>query len=272
MSASVSAPRLSVIVPALDEAAALGALLDDVARLRVPHEVIVVDGGSRDDTLALAERRGATVLRTTRGRGTQLRAGAEVARGAVLCFLHADVRLPVAARETLEKLAARDGVDAWAFRLKIDGPRWGYRLVEWSANVRSSLLALPYGDQGLVIGRELYDGVGGFADVPLMEDVLIARALQIVGGIALLPTAIVVSPRRWERDGLVRRSIRNLWLLVRFLAGASPAALAGAYEPQSLAGDGLHRREAGGSTGGIGAEHQADGDGGADRERGGGEV
>ena len=265
-------PRLSVIIPALDERAALDALLGDVALLRVPHEVIVVDGGSRDDTVSLATRRGATVIRAARGRGTQLRAGADAATAPLLCFLHADVRLPAPAREILDALALREGVDAWAFRLKIDGRRWGYRLVEWSANVRSSLLALPYGDQGLVIGRGLYDGVGGFADVPLMEDVLIARSLQIVGGIGLLGAAIVVSPRRWERDGVLRRSVRNLWLLARFLSGAPPAILARAYHPESLAGDGVYGGEAGGAARGAGAEHQPDHDGGADRERGRGEV
>ncbi len=232
----ISIPRLSVVVPALDERAALGALLEDLAALRVAHEIIVVDGGSRDDTCAVAEAAGATVLHAARGRGTQLRAGAEAAAGDVLCFLHADVRLPAEACRALESLAVVENLDAWAFRLRIDGRRWSYRLVEWSANVRSSLLALPYGDQGLVIGRGLYDGVGGYADVPLMEDVLIARALQIVGGIALRPESILVSPRRWERDGVVRRSVRNLWLLARFLTGATPAELAGAYRPQSSGG------------------------------------
>lgn len=231
-----SIPPLSVVIPALDEGAALGYLLEDLALLRVAHEVIVVDGGSGDDTCAVAEAAGASVVHAARGRGTQLRAGAAAAGGDVLCFLHADVRLPSEAREALDTLAAVENVDAWAFRLRIDGRRSSYRLVEWSANMRSALLALPYGDQGLVIGRGLYDAVGGFADVPLMEDVLMARALQIVGGIALLPQSILVSPRRWERDGVVRRSVRNVWLLARFLAGAAPAALAGAYRPDSAGG------------------------------------
>lgn len=229
-------PRLSIVIPALDECAVLGTLLGDLARLRTPHEVIVVDGGSVDGTGALAEAAGARVLHSARGRGTQLRTGAEQAGGDVLCFLHADVRLPAPAREALDRLAADRNVDAWAFRLRIGRRRWSYRVVEWMANARSSLLALPYGDQGLVIGRGLYDAVGGFADVPLMEDVLMARALQIVGGIALLPEAIIVSPRRWERDGVWRRSLRNVWLLARFLAGAPPAALAGAYHRPSAGG------------------------------------
>lgn len=242
----MTAPRLSVIIAALDESAALGALLGDVELLRAPHEVIVVDGGSSDDTVSLAARSGATIVHAERGRGTQLRTGADAASAPLLCFLHADVRLPLPARETLDALALRDGVDAWAFRLKIDGHHWGYRLVEWSARVRSSLLALPYGDQGLVIGRGLYDGVGGFADVPLMEDVLIARALQVVGGIGLLGEAIVVSPRRWDRVGLLRRSVRNLWLLARVLAGAPPAVLArGAGAWQQRGHDGHVDRPAG---------------------------
>jgi rSAM/selenodomain-associated transferase 2 len=222
---------ISVVIPTLDEAATLGALLDDLAELRAIHEVIVVDGGSDDDTTGIARARGATVLIAPRGRGTQLRAGAALARAPLLCFLHADVRLPSAARERLARLATDGAEGAWAFRLRLDGRRWSFRLIEWGANARSSLLGLPYGDQGLVISRGRYDAAGGFVDVPLMEDVLLARALRRLGGIALLPEAVIASARRWERDGALRRSARNLWLLARFAAGASPAALAARYEP-----------------------------------------
>lgn len=235
---------LSIVIPTLDEARTLAGLLDDLATLRVRHEVIVVDGGSTDATIAVAERGNARLVRTRRGRGTQLRAGAAAATGATLCFVHADVRLPVAARDALESLATGGRAGAWAFRLRIDGRRWAYRLVEWGANARSSLLALPYGDQGLVIPRALYERVGGYADVPLMEDVLLARALRAVGGVQLLRAAVVVSARRWERDGVLRRSIRNLWLLVRFLTGDSPSRLASAYEAEPTTSGGHHHSSA----------------------------
>jgi rSAM/selenodomain-associated transferase 2 len=222
---------ISVVIPALNEEATLGALLHDVSALGVAHEVIVVDGGSTDGTLEIAQAHGVSAVVAPRGRGTQLRAGAELAGAPLLCFLHADVRLPAAARGRIARLAIDGSEGAWAFRLRIDGRRWSFRLIEWGANARSSLLGLPYGDQGLVISRPRYDAAGGFANVPLMEDVLLARGLQQFGGITLLPETVVASARRWERDGALRRSARNLWLLARFMAGTSPAALAARYEP-----------------------------------------
>ncbi len=226
----MTAPSLSIVIPALNEREGLGALLGDLARLALPAETIVVDGGSSDDTRALAEGRGATVLASGRGRGVQMRRGARAARAPLLLFLHADVRLEAAARAAVERLVCSGSRGAWAFRLRIAGRRAGYRVVEWGANLRSRLLSLPYGDQGLLVSRSLYDVAGGFADVPLMEDVMLARALRRLGGITLLPETITVSDRRWADDGVIGRSLGNAMLLARFLAGASPAALAARYD------------------------------------------
>lgn len=222
-------PLVSVVVPALNEGATLGALLGDLGHLEVPHEVIVADGGSTDDTVTVCRAHGAEVAVSRRGRGTQLRAGAAMAEAPLLCFIHADARLDGAARREIERLASHAEEGAWAFRLRIASTRRAYRLVERGVNLRSRLLSLPYGDQGLVISRGWYDAVGGFADVPIMEDVMIARALRAVGGISLLPASVTVSARRWEREGVLRRSVRNLWLLGRFLAGSTPGALAAGY-------------------------------------------
>jgi rSAM/selenodomain-associated transferase 2 len=225
----VSDVALSVVIPALEEGATIGALLGDLRALPVAHEVIVVDGGSRDDTIAVASAMGASVIASPPGRGRQLRAGAAAARGAVLCFLHADVRLPSETIAALDRLAGRGAPGTSAFRLRIDGGRWSYRLVELGANLRSQVLGLPYGDQGLVVSRSTYDRAGGYADVPLMEDVLLARALRIAGGVTLRREHVLASARRWERDGVWRRSASNLILLGRFLLGADPGTLARRY-------------------------------------------
>jgi rSAM/selenodomain-associated transferase 2 len=172
------------------------------------------------------------VIASAAGRGRQLRAGAAVASAPTLCFLHADARLPPSTLRALAGLARAADRGAWAFRLRIDSPRRRYRIVEWGANLRSRLLALPYGDQGLAIHRESYGEAGGFADVPLMEDVLLARALRRAGGITLLPEEIVASARRWERDGVVRRTISNVVLLLRFFLGATPDVLARRYREE----------------------------------------
>jgi rSAM/selenodomain-associated transferase 2 len=217
------------VIPALDEAAALGALLDDLRGLATPHEVVVVDGGSADATATVAARAGARLVAAPRGRGRQLGAGAAAARGEVLCFLHADVRLDAAARRALDAVVRDRPPGAFAFRLAIDSPRRALRAVAWGANLRARWLALPYGDQGLVVARRDYDAAGGYPAWPLMEDVALARALARVTRLRLLPAAVHVSARRWERDGVVRRTLGNLWLLARFTLGASPHRLARHY-------------------------------------------
>lgn len=231
------APRLSIVVPALDEAASLPALLADLSALTAPHEVVVADGGSTDGTPALARAAGARVVSAERGRGRQLAAGARAARGALLCFLHADARLDARAVAALDALArGSDAPGAWAFLLAIDAPERVFRLVERGANARSRRLALPYGDQGLVVSRADYDAAGGYPPWPLMEDVALVRALNRRGRVRLLDAAVTVSARRWRRDGVARRTLANWWLMLRFLAGAEPERLARRYRPNEHRG------------------------------------
>lgn len=225
---------LSVIVPALNEFSALPQLLAELADLHVETEVVVVDGGSTDGTAAAAAAVGARVLHSAPGRGTQLRLGAATARGRVLCILHADVRLPPATRRRLETLSAccADG-EVYAFTLRIAGGGWRYRLVEWGTARRAELGRLPYGDQGLVLTRATYAAAGGFSDIPLMEDVELMLRLRRQARVHVLAEPVTVSARRWERDGLVRRTLRNWLLLAGHLAGIAPATLARAYRPHA---------------------------------------
>lgn len=226
-------PLLSVVIPTLNEAGWIGGLLEDLRGLRVAHEVIVADGGSSDATLAMARGAGATVVAAPRGRGRQLRAGVSASRAAMLCVLHADVRLPADTLRAIEQLAVAGAPGAHAFRLRIGAGGLPYRLVELGANLRSRLLGLPYGDQGLLVDRVRYDAAGGYADVPLMEDVLLVRALGPIGGVRLRRESVVASARRWERDGVLRRSVANLAILARFMAGATPEELAPRYTPRA---------------------------------------
>ena len=229
-------PELSVVVPALNEAATLPALLATLAGgLPLPHEVVVADGGSTDGTAEVARARGSRTVVAPRGRGRQLGAGAHAARAEVLWFLHADARPDGAVLRQVAALAAghaagRAITGAHAARLAIDAPGLAYRIVEAGANLRSSLAALPYGDQGLLVTRAHYQAVGGDPAWPLMEDVALVRALRRAGvPIRLLDGRITVSARRWQRDGVVRRTLGNWRLLARFLAGADPEALAERY-------------------------------------------
>lgn len=227
---------MSVIVPTLDESDTLPLLLEDLRALPLRCEVIVADGGSSDGTAEQAEGAGAIVLRGARGRGRQLADGARTASAPVLCFLHADVRVgPTAQRTLAEAVGGRHPLPA-VFELGIDAEGIVYRLIELMANrVRTRMLRLSYGDQGLIVSRDDYDAVGGYRDVPLMEDVEIVRALRKRRRLTVLPAALVVSPRRWQQDGPWRRTFRNWALMIAYSMGASPQRLADFY-----AGRGVH--------------------------------
>ena len=236
MPAATVRPALSVVVPALIAAAALPALLSTLAGgLARPYEVVVADGGSTDGTPEVAHAGGARTVATSRGRGRQLGAGAAIAESAVLWFLHADARPDGRVLRQVAELAAghasgRPLRAAHAGRLAIDAPGAAYRIVEAGANLRSRLASLPYGDQGLLVSRADYEMAGGYPPWPLMEDVAIVRALRRSGvPIRLLDGTITVSARRWQRDGVVRRTLGNWRLLARFLGGADPEELVRRY-------------------------------------------
>lgn len=228
---------LSIVIPALDAAVTLGATLDALVDLRAdrqraepPCEVLVVDGGSGDGTAALAEARGARVLHQAGGRGRQLAAGATAATGDWLLFLHADTCLqPGWAGAVVGFLRDPTNADrAAAFRLALDDTAAQARRIEALANWRARRLGLPYGDQGLLISRRLYDAIGGFRPLPLMEDVDLARRLGR-RRISLLPAAAVTSAERYRRDGWWARPLRNLSLLCCYFLGAPPGLLKRLY-------------------------------------------
>ena len=222
---------ISVIIPTLNAARHLPATflsIFDAAVDGFVSEVIVSDGGSEDATLTIAEDSGATVITGERGRGQQLRAGAAAAKKPWLLFLHADTALE---RGWVEEAGAfiRKGQDtAAAFRFRLADNGFQPRLLETAVAARCKLFALPYGDQGLLIPRKLYDAVGGFAAIPLMEDVDLARKLGR-RRIAMLKTAAVTSAERFRREGYVRRSLSNLSCLLSYYRGVPPERLAERY-------------------------------------------
>lgn len=222
-------PRVSILIPTLNERNTLPFLLADLAMLNVSHEIVVADGGSSDDTRELAASRGAVVIATEPGRGTQLAAAARVGSAPVLCVLHADVRLPPRTLAAIDAYAAQPASSAMAFSLAIDGPDRRLAIIAAGANLRSRMLGLPYGDQGLLLTRAMYDTVGGFESIPIMEDVAIARALSRTVGMAISPERVVVSARRWRRVGATKQTLKNITLLIAFVAGVSPARLAPWY-------------------------------------------
>ncbi|NYZ11711.1 glycosyltransferase [Azospirillum sp. RWY-5-1] len=217
---------IGVVVPCLNGAATLGRTLDTVAGL----PVVVCDGGSVDDGLRLAEERGARVLRTPRGRGVQLAAGADAMATPWLLFLHADTRLSPGWRDVAHGFAAdpANAARAGYFRLRFDSDAPAARRVERAVAWRSRALGLPYGDQGLLIAAAFYRAIGGFAPLPLMEDVDLARR---IGRRRLVPLEAdaVTSAARYERDGWVLRPARNLLCLSLHMAGVPPRLIRRIY-------------------------------------------
>ncbi len=195
-----------------------------------PAELFVADGGSRDDTSAIAASAGARVLAAPRGRGAQLAAGAAIASGEWLLFLHADTRLADGWRPAVDAFMAepRNHARAAAFRFALDDPSPAARRLERLVAWRCRALGLPYGDQGLLIARTLYDRVGGYRPLPIMEDVDLIRRIGR-RNIALLPVAAVTSAERWRRDGWLARSARNLLCLALYFLGVPPRAIAAIY-------------------------------------------
>ncbi len=226
------ARRLSVVVPVLDEAARLPALLADLRARPCVDEVVVLHGGSRDSTVAIARSvQRVRVIEARTGRGSQLDAGAREASGELLLFVHADARLPDDVGRLVRDTLARPGVVAGAFRTRtLLAPgenRWFRRLLPL-ADLRSSYSGLPYGDQALFCLASAYHACGGYPDQPLMEDVELARRLRRVGRLVVRPERVEVSARRWSAHPLRTAAVMNTFPVL-YRLGVSPQRLAAWY-------------------------------------------
>lgn len=222
-------PAISVVVPALDEADTIAATLTQFAPWRaLGDEVIVVDGGSADGTRAAAAPHADHVVAAPRGRARQMNAGAALARGALLFFVHADTRLVGAARDTL-LAAVREGAAWGRFDVAIDDPAPAFRVIERLMNLRSRVSGIATGDQGIFVERALFAAVGGYPDIALMEDLALSDALRRRAPPRCLPRCLATSARRWQRHGVLR-TVFTMWgLRLAWRLGASPDRLARLY-------------------------------------------
>ena len=220
-------PLVSVVVPVLaDTPAALRLAAQIPVDPRV--ELILVDGGNDPALDRVVEgRANLTLIRALPGRGRQMNAGAAVAAGPWLWFVHADSSLPRDWMPVFERGFA-DAAGGW-FGFALDDRAWQARLIEQGVRWRVALFGLPYGDQGLFVHREAFAALGGFRDVPLMEDVDFIRRLRRLARVVEVPLPLVTSARRWRRDGWFRRSAANLALVALYFAGVSPGRLARWY-------------------------------------------
>jgi len=223
-------PRFSIIIPALNESSLIENTLSALPR-RADTERIVVDGGSSDQTAALARPFADKVLVAEAGRARQLNRGARAAAGHILIFLHADSRLPEDALDMIAKALEAPAVAGGAFDLAIDSPRWALRLVASAANLRTRLTGVPYGDQGIFVRRSVFEQLGGFPEWPLLEDLEFSRRIKTVGKVVLLSKPVTVSSRRWDKEGVGYTTLRNQIFVLLYFLGVSPMRLARWYRP-----------------------------------------
>jgi rSAM/selenodomain-associated transferase 2 len=220
---------LSVIVPTLNEASGIAAHLEALQPLRRCGEVIVVDGGSTDGTPALAAPSADAVIQVPQGRAAQMNAGARLARGELLLFLHADTRLPAGADRLIAQALA-DERRAWGrFDVAIAGEHQLLRAVAWTMNRRSRLTGIATGDQAIFVRRNVFEQIGGFPDLPLMEDIALSRALKREAWPVCLSARAITSGRRWEGRGVLRTIVLMGCLRAGYWLGVETRRLAKAY-------------------------------------------
>ncbi|MEQ9550891.1 MAG: TIGR04283 family arsenosugar biosynthesis glycosyltransferase [Coleofasciculus sp. G3-WIS-01] len=219
---------ISVIIPVLNEASTIGSVLE---RLMGTNnvDVIVVDGGSRDETVTVARSRNVQVISTPPGRACQMNAGAARATGDILLFLHADTRLPANFDCLVRQGLQEPQTIAGAFELRIDSQQFGLRLIERLVNWRSRFFSMPYGDQAIFLKATSFHRIGGFPNLPIMEDFEFIRRLKHQGQIAIVPASILTSGRRWERLGIIKTTFINQLIILGYFLGVSPDKLARWY-------------------------------------------
>ena len=224
-------PALSIIIPALNEAHCIGATLDAVARVSGSVEVIVVDGGSLDDTLLIARTLGVRVIESERGRGTQMHAGACATRGEALWFLHADTIPPVDAAVRIIEALKEPGVTGGNFDVRFDGARQAARFLTW-LYPQLRRLGLHYGDSAMFVRRVDYERVGGFQSFPIFEDLDLIGKLRQHGRIVHLPATVITSSRRFEgRRSFALTFARWAALQCLYWLGVNPRTLGRLYAP-----------------------------------------
>jgi rSAM/selenodomain-associated transferase 2 len=225
---NIATARISIIIPTLNESKNIQATLAST-QASTNVEVIVVDGGSKDDTVDIVKSLGVKVIAGYKNRARQMNAGAKNATGDILLFLHADTVLPadfdVLIRSALQQPSSVGG----AFALRINAPHLGLRLIEWGVKWRSKLFKMPYGDQAIFITKEKFNDIGGFPELAIMEDFELIRHLKSLGKITFIPVPVITSPRRWLKKGILQTTLINQIVIIAYFIGVSPERIRSWY-------------------------------------------
>ena len=220
--------QISIIIPVLNEADNIESVINQIQKTE-NIEIIIVDGGSQDHTVEIAQSLGVKVIVTQRGRALQMNAGAKIATGEILLFLHGDTQLPTEFEKDVRKIWINDNIIAGAFQLKIDNSQWSLRLIEKTVFWRSKYLQMPYGDQAIFIKASTFWQVGGFPEQPIMEDFEFIRRLNRLGKIEILSSSVITSGRRWQKLGVFKTTLINQFVVFGYYLRISPIKLSQWY-------------------------------------------
>lgn len=230
-SSVITLVKISVIIPVVNEGYTIQTTLHQIQQAKTAVEIIVVDGGSTDNTVELAETNGAKVLFSSQaGRAIQMNLGATQATGEVLLFVHGDTFLPNGYASMIEAMLSDPTTVAGAFCLSIDGDWLSLRLVEKLVNWRSRFFNFPYGDQAIFLKASTFHSLGGFPNLPIMEDFELVRQLRRKGKIALTSASVITSGRRWQKLGVWRTTLINQIIILGYLGGVKPERLVDWYQ------------------------------------------
>jgi rSAM/selenodomain-associated transferase 2 len=217
--------KISIIIPVLNEINSIGNTLKVILPIS-DIEIIIVDGGSRDETVKFCENLGLKVISSVKGRSLQMNTGAKFATADILLFLHGDTLLPVNFVPLIQQTLMDNHIIAGAFELKINSPKWGLRWIEKLVKWRSRIFQLPYGDQAIFLRKSTFIEIGGFPEIPIMEDFELIRMLRKKGQIKIVPESVITSARRWEKLGIFKTTLINQIVILGYFLGIKPEKIA----------------------------------------------
>jgi len=221
--------KTSIIIPTLNEARYLSETLAQIKQLS-PHEIIISDGGSNDNTLKIASKFTQNLIKGSAGRALQMNAGAQIATGELLLFLHADSYIERASYQKMLAAMKKTEVLGGAFSLLIDSDRWALQIINQFANLRSRYLGRAYGDQAFFVKKHVFQEMKGFTEFPICEDLDFYKRLKFLGPVVLLKEEVLTSPRRWVNEGIWFTTIRNILIATLFELGFPPRILTKWYQ------------------------------------------
>ncbi|MEK6678900.1 MAG: TIGR04283 family arsenosugar biosynthesis glycosyltransferase [Nitrospirota bacterium] len=220
---------ISIIIPVLNEEKNISAALENIERLDGEKEVIIVDGGSIDNTVEIVKKKGVMLLSSQKGRGCQMNKGAEIANGDTLLFLHADTTLPENALLEIERVMKVNEVIGGRFDVRFDDDRFVFKLIAFLMNWRSRLTSIFTGDQAIFIRKSVFKDIGGYLEIPLMEDIALSKKMKRTGRVACLGDSTITSARKWKEEGIIKTILLMWFLRLLYFFKISPIFLSKIY-------------------------------------------